>query len=163
MENVRMYCNRGCLFSVSGFYFAFRLLIIPNLVQYLFRTQSSIYSEFSLIFIPHSVQYLFSTQFSIQLHSSDKFKSLLNNMKSNPALSLFCLIFEINRKTVTQTVPQRLVSKSAFVLSLIKNSSVQFSVTMFKYQSILQSTFLLFFPLHFPLGVTQEQLLNRTE
>ena len=31
-ENVRMYCNRGCLFCVSGFY-----------------------SELSLVFIPHSV------------------------------------------------------------------------------------------------------------
>ena len=65
MENVRMYCNRGCLFCVSGFYFAFRLLIIPNLVQYLFRTQSSIYSELSPVFIPKLVQYLFRTQSSI--------------------------------------------------------------------------------------------------
>ena len=27
-ENVRVYCNRGCLFCVSGFYLALSLLLI---------------------------------------------------------------------------------------------------------------------------------------
>ena len=41
IKNVRMYCNRGCLFCVSGFY-------------------SITYSELSLVFILHLVYYLFN-------------------------------------------------------------------------------------------------------
>ena len=50
IENVRMYCNRGCLFCVSGFYSELSRVFIPNLVEYLFRTQSSIYLALSIIF-----------------------------------------------------------------------------------------------------------------
>ena len=57
-----------------------------------FHTQG-LFSKLSLALIPHLVHCLFSTYFSIYLHSSGKFKSLLNNVKLNPALSLFCLIF----------------------------------------------------------------------
>ena len=32
IENVRMYCNRGCLFCVSGFIPVFIPLFIPNVV-----------------------------------------------------------------------------------------------------------------------------------